>query len=30
MIEQYVVLNFRLDLYLPDHKLAIETDEGKK
>ena len=30
MIEQYVVSSFRLDLHLPDDKLAIETDEERK
>ena len=27
MIKQYYVLGKRIDLYLPDHKLAIEIDE---
>ena len=27
MIEQYFVLGKKIDLYLPDHKLAIEVDE---
>ena len=27
LIEQYSFLGKRIDLYLPDHKLAIEIDE---
>ena len=27
MIEKYFVLGSRIDLYLPDHKLAVEVDE---
>ena len=27
LIEQYSFLGKRIDLYLPDHKLAIEVDE---
>ena len=29
MIEQYPVLSKRIDLYLPDHRLAIEIDEKR-
>ena len=29
IIEQYFVLGKRIDLYLPDHKLAIEIDEKR-
>ena len=27
MIEQYLALGSRIDLYFPNHKLAIEIDE---
>ena len=27
MIDQYTVDNYRIDLYFPKHKLAIECDE---
>jgi very-short-patch-repair endonuclease len=27
MIEQYTVLKYRIDLYFPRYKLAIECDE---
>ena len=29
IIEQHFVLGKRIDLYLPDHKLAIEIDEKR-